>query len=224
MRIVAIETPTHGRVIIREAGASSRSSPLWVVGFHGYGQNAEDMMAELELIPGSEQWTLVSVQALHRFYTKSEKIVANWMTRQDREFAIEDNIAYIDRTLATMLPAENVPQLVFVGFSQGVAMAYRAAVRGSRRPRRIIAIGGDVPPELKTASGGAFPSVLIAAGESDPWYTSAKLEADVDVLRSLGVDVDVFRYAGAHEFTPELRQRIHQVLASTGISPLLSAQ
>ena len=214
MRTISVSTPTHGRVLIKD-GVSTAHRRL-LVGFHGYAQSAEDMLAELELIPGSGQWTLVSIQALHRFYTRRmEKIVASWMTRQDREDAIADNVAYVDRALETVLErARNIP-MVFVGFSQGVAMAYRAAVLGRHRPQSIVAIGGDVPPEVKTAAAGKFPPVLIAGGMQDELYTASHLETDDAFLRAHGVAVEVFRYSGGHEWTADLRHRIQDVLAGS---------
>ena len=88
-----IAARTHGRYLVRE-GPSQRL----LVGFHGYAESAEAHMAELQKIRGSESWTLVAVQALNRFYAR-ERIVANWMTSQDRELAIEDNIAYVRANL-----------------------------------------------------------------------------------------------------------------------------
>jgi hypothetical protein len=80
------------------------SSTRLVVGFHGYGQSAEDMLSELERIPGNERWTLLSVQALHRFYSRGhERVVASWMTSQDRELAIADNLAYVDRVVGSVV-------------------------------------------------------------------------------------------------------------------------
>ena len=172
------------------------------------------MLAELELIPGSERWTLVSVQGLHRFYARGhEKVVASWMTREDREQAIADNLGYVNRVVRAALPgAGDEATVVFLGFSQGVAMAYRAAVMGERRAAGVIAIGGDVPPDVKEAPSDRFPPILIAGGESDEWYTAAKLEADEVFLRGRGLPHEIFRYAGGHVWTAELRGRIHRVL------------
>ena len=76
MRTLSIETSTHGRALIKDPTPPS-SNPLLLIGFHGYAQNAEDMLAELERIPGIARWTLASVQALHPFYTRGdEKVVA----------------------------------------------------------------------------------------------------------------------------------------------------
>src|SRR5687767_15350660 len=95
-RVLLVPAPTHGRVLVRDAGDPEGI----LVGFHGYLENAAIMMARLEAIPGLERWTLVSVQGLHRFYKgRSEEVVASWMTRQDRESAISDNIAYVDNVV-----------------------------------------------------------------------------------------------------------------------------
>ena len=211
MRALSVPTPTHGRVLIRDAADAPQRRLL--VGFHGYAQSAEDMLSELEQIPGSEQWTLVSVQALHRFYARRmEKIVASWMTRQDREDAIADNVAYVDRVLEMVLDGDSNTPMVFIGFSQGVAMAYRAALLGRYRPQSIVAIGGDVPPEVKTLAAEKFPPLLIAGGLDDPLYPVSRLEADEAFLRGHGARVEVLRYSGGHEWTTELRRRIQEAV------------
>ena len=213
MRILSIETSTHGRVLIKDPTSPSSPHRL-LIGFHGYAQNAGDMFAELERIPGLEGWTLVSVEALHPFYARAGKVVASWMTRQDRDLAIADNIAYVNRVLGTLLSDFPAAPIVYIGFSQGVAMAYRAAVLGSQRAHGVIAIGGDVPPEVKTVSVDRFPPVLIAAGLKDSWHTSEKVEADDAFLRSHGVQTEIFRYAGGHEWTDELRDHLSGTLLS----------
>jgi len=67
------------------------------------------------------------------------------MTRQDREAAIADNLVYVDAVL-TEVDREHpgAPRLVLTGFSQGVAMMFRAAA--ARSVDGVIAVGGDVPP------------------------------------------------------------------------------
>src|SRR4029077_9861550 len=118
--IRTIPATTHGRYLVRQ-GPPERL----LVGFHGYGENAEVHMGQLRQIPGIERWTAVAVQALHPFYlNRSGEIVASWMTSLDRELAIEDNRAYVRSVVAAFRPPRH---LVFLGFSQGVAMAYRAA-------------------------------------------------------------------------------------------------
>jgi predicted esterase len=183
-----------------------------LVAFHGYGESAEDILEEVRRIPGATEWRIVSIQALNRFYTRGDqKIVANWMTRQDREHAIADNVEYVNRALdavtavAPLAPSPE-PQAVFVGFSQGVAMAYRAAILGRHRAAGVIALGGDIPPELKNQHERPWCPVLIGAGAADPWYTAAKVDADAAFLQSAGVAHEVVRFAGGHEWTDAFRQ------------------
>jgi predicted esterase len=201
---LAIETPTHGRVVIARPSVPSTTT---LVAFHGYGQGAEELMSEMKRIPGHEALTLISVQALHRFYARGdERIVASWMTRQDRDHAIVDNLEYVDRAIDHAAPADG--RLCVLGFSQGVAMAYRAGVRGRRRVDGIIAVGGDVPPDVKDVPADRWSKVLIAAGATDHWYTPDKVTADAEFLRSHGVAHDVFRYQAGHVFTDDVRAAI----------------
>jgi predicted esterase len=79
-------------------------------------------------------------------------------------------------------------------------MAFRAAVRGPALARGVIAVGGDVPPELLSDGACAFPPVLLARGERDEWYTQGKFDADVDGLKARGADMEAVVYDGAHEW------------------------
>jgi predicted esterase len=205
-RVLSVETPTHGRVLIEDAAAVF--SGVTLVAFHGYGQSAEEMLEEVRAIPGAAAWRLVSVQGLHRFYTRAdERVVASWMTRQDREDAIADNVAYVDRALDSL----TTRHLVFVGLSQGASMAYRAAQLGRHRATGVVAVGGDIPPELKDAADRrTWPPVLIGAGVRDRWYTGPRLEADVEFLKTRAIRHDLARYDGGHEWTDGLKARISE--------------
>ncbi|HEY0875546.1 MAG TPA: hypothetical protein VGD94_18860, partial [Vicinamibacterales bacterium] len=114
------------------------------------------------------------------------------------ELMIADNIAYADRVIEATVPA-GVP-LVMAGFSQGVAMAFRAAVRGARHANGVVAVGGDVPPELLADAGAVFPPVLLLRGRQDDWYTASKLEADLAALETRGVPARATTCEGGHEW------------------------
>ncbi len=209
-----IETIVHGRDLVDAPAPGAR--PPMLVGFHGYGENADRHLEQLRMIPGTEAWLIVAVLGLHRFYARSTgEVVASWMTRQDRELAIADNVAYVDRVLEAVRrdhPAD--ARLVYAGFSQGVAMAYRAAARGAAACGGVIAVGGDIPPELRAAPAARFPRVLLARGARDDWYTQEKMDEDVRFLRSIDVRVECLVFDGGHEWTDEVRQAAGTFLAS----------
>jgi predicted esterase len=185
-----------------------------LVGCHGYAQNAAIMIDEMRRIPGADGWRLVSVQALHRFYTRADQtVVASWMTREDRDQAIADNILYLDRAVAAA-GGEEARSIVFLGFSQGASMAARAAVRGARRAAGLVMLGGDIAADVRDAPSVEWPRVLVGCGTGDTWY-GARVESDLAFLRSRGVSHDIVRFEGGHEFTDELRAAVGTWLAVT---------
>ena len=231
-----VPATTHGRVLVRHAG-----NPIGVlVIFHGYGQNADDALAEIDGTPGLDRWTVVAPQALHPFYARGgrdaggDKVVGSWMTRQDRELAIDDNVAYVNRVLEAISksrpqstkgpqPAARSPKPVFIGFSQGASMAYRAAMLGAHDPAAIVALAGDIPPEVRASQVRAWPlNVLIGAGDQEHWYTAPKLESDVNFLMSVNVTAQVARFAGRHEWTQEFRNQLGNFLEMVAPSGPLS--
>ena len=174
-----------------------------IVGFHGYGQSADTMLDDLRRIPGAPACRLVSVQALHRFYARSEAVVASWMTRQDRDHAIADNIAYVDQAVAAAA-GDDVHTVIFLGFSQGASMAARAAVRGARSAAGLVMLGGDIPPDVRDVTK-EFPPVLIGCGVRDEWYAGDRVSSDRRFLESRNIPHEVVSFDGGHEFTDAFR-------------------
>lgn len=198
-----IETATHGRYLVESPGAGA---PM-LVGFHGYAETADHEFKRLRTIEASDRWTVVAIQGLHRFYRgRTQDVVASWMTTQDRELAIADNIAYTSKVIESVSNEwAALPSLVVSGFSQGVAMAYRCATSLSRPVSGVIALAGDVPPELDQSRLSRIPAVLLGRGLNDEWYTADKLARDEERLRSAGIQVEVVTFSGGHEWSPEFR-------------------
>ncbi len=201
MRIANVPATVHGRYLYEDRGPERL-----LVGFHGYAETADVNFAELQKLPGIERWSVVSIQALHPFYTRTGEVVANWMTKLDRELAIADNLAYVANVLA-QLPAPR--QLVFTGFSQGASMAARAAAHIPCAG--LMLLGGDVPPEVKI-DGARMPPVLLARGTRDDWYTAEKFDADVAFL-SPRTEVTQCVFDGGHEWTDAFRAAAGEFLS-----------
>jgi predicted esterase len=199
-----VKTPTHGRYLVKAPDLVS-PAPL-LVGFHGYAEGAEEQLERLQAIPGAGHWLLVSIQGLHRFYrSRTRDIVASWMTRQDRELAMADNLAYVTAVLDAVADEHQTrAPIVFAGFSQGVAMAFRAAANLARRPAGVIAVGGDVPPELDREALRRIPAALVCRGAHDPLYPAERFATDARRLRDSGVAVQSLEFDGSHEWSREV--------------------
>lgn len=203
MQAKTIEASVHGRFLHVDRGVDRL-----VTGFHGYAETAEMHLAELEKLPGIERWSLIAVQALHPFYTRSGQVVASWMTSLDRELAMADNIEYARKVLASV-PRPRT--LVFAGFSQGGTMAARAAAHvGSAAG--LMLLGGDIPPDVKANSSLRLPHTLLGRGERDDWYTPEKLKNDVSYLEATS-RVTVCEFDGGHEWSDAYREAAGRFLA-----------
>jgi predicted esterase len=228
-----ITTRVHGRYLV-DRPAGEGPFPL-LVGFHGYAERGEHMLEVLQRIRGHRQWLLVSVQALNRFYTRSQEVVGNWMTREDRELAIADNIAYVASVVATVrreYPA--TPTIVYAGFSQGVAMAYRALAfaagqsvatehpgsAGSVIPAAAggILLAGDVPPDVAPRLA-SLPPLLIGRGATDDWYTESKAATDLALLAEAGISPQLHVFEGGHVWHDSFVAAAGQFLDKTSREP-----
>jgi predicted esterase len=201
MRAHTIPATIHGRYLVDPA--SSAGLPV-LVGFHGYAERAEAMLEAMRRIRGEREWLLVSVQALNRFYTRAQDVVASWMTREDRELAIESNIDYVSSVVAA-IGREHATKgpIVYAGFSQGVAMAYRALAFAHTRVAGVpaaaggIMLAGDIPPDV-VPHLAELPPLLIGRGTADGWYTEQKAAADLRQLADSPLTPQVHVFEGGH--------------------------
>lgn len=205
----------RGRYLLRRGELFGRDDdtvrPL-LVACHGYGEDATSILEKTERIPGIERWLVCSVEALHPFYTKTGDVVRSWMTKDDREQAIRQNKEYVAGVVRDVREEDGATgALVFAGFSQGVAMAWRGAMaclEGGLEVHGLLSLAADVPPELAEEPPGGriradLPPVLLARGTGDEWYTREKWDRDLEVLEELGVDVTTCVFDAGHVWHEE---------------------
>jgi predicted esterase len=190
-------TSTHGRSLV--AIPELRRATL--VGFHGYKENAAIQMDVLRRISGDRPIGLISIQGLHRFYSRGGDVVASWMTKEDREHAIADNVDYVSKVLTAVADEFGLARpLIYVGFSQGVAMAFRTAAFVQRPCDGLIVLASDVPPDVVPLAG-SLPKVLHGRGETDELYAAGQALKDLALLRAAGVEVEQCSFEGGHDWS-----------------------
>ena len=183
---------------------------LWVV-FHGYGQLAAKFLEPFVSL--ATPWRrIVAPEGLSRFYLDRSRVGvspqagvgATWMTREDREHEIEDQISYLDALLDRLQPeavASGV-RLRVLGFSQGVATATRWLARGRRaRADEVILWAGSVPADVELsllANRLAGAPVVFAVGARDELAPWAAADVEVGRFTAAGIAARLVTFDGAH--------------------------
>ncbi len=203
--------PVEHRVTVERSArvytlGNVQAPAAWVV-LHGYGQLAARFIRGFAHIAGPER-VIVAPEALNRFYidiprpgtsASERRVGTTWMTREDREAEIADYVAYLDRMLASVVPAAR--NVTVLGFSQGVATACRWVALGSMPVQRLILWAGPVPPDLdlqRLAQRLDGARVDVVMGERDPIGVGGELEQQVDALEEAGIQIDVVQFEGGH--------------------------
>jgi dienelactone hydrolase len=176
-------------------------APRVLVALHGYGQQARFFARHFRPLAGDRLRVLVP-EALSRFYLdeRYERVGASWMTREDREHEIRDQIAYLDALVrAEVGSRRRSVHLTVLGFSQGAAAACRWAAGGTARPDRVVVWGGDVPGDLDLhAHRARLPSLTLVVGDGDRFATPERTAALEARLHAAGVGFERVAYAGGH--------------------------
>ena len=183
---------------------------LWIV-CHGYGQLAAKFLEPF--LPLETPWRrIVAPEGLSRFYLDRSRVGVNtqagvgatWMTREDREHEIEDQIAYLDVLLDQVQPETSASsvRLRLLGFSQGVATVTRWLVRGRRvRADEVILWAGSVPADVDLsmlASRLAGAPVVFAVGTRDELAPWAAADVELGRFTGAGIQARLVTFAGGH--------------------------
>jgi predicted esterase len=123
------------------------------------------------------------------------------MTRDARESEIRDYVGYLDAVHARLASSDPTRPVHLLGFSQGAATAFRWAVLGTVRPRRLVLWGGGVPPDLDTDRVGERlrpVEIVLVNGREDPHTTDESVERDVERLAATGLTARAVWFEGGH--------------------------
>lgn len=182
------------------------TSTLWIA-LHGYGQLASDFASAVEplLAPST---AIVVPEALSRFYLASTtrgshataSVGASWMTREDRETEIGDQISYLDELLtAVTVLATSRPRVSVLGFSQGVATAARWVARSQVPTRRLVLWAGQLPDDVDPATLAASTEHLhFVIGDTDTLVAAEGIARTIARLESAGAPFERIGFAGGH--------------------------
>ena len=208
-----LEVPRTARFHCQgESGAALREAAFVL---HGYGQLAAPFLGSLSALQAPGR-LLVAPEALSRFYQRrgTGEVGASWMTREERADEIVDTVRYLDlvwERVRSLYALAREARLFALGFSQGGAAAARWAVLGHAPLVAVTLWGCPLPADLELerqlerARGLRWTFVL---GDADTSIERAAWEQGVARLRAAGIEPELVRFAGAHEFEPTILARL----------------
>ncbi|CAN5560128.1 esterase [soil metagenome] len=200
---------------------------VWIA-CHGYGQLGEIFARHLEGIAGGRRLVLVP-EGLSRFYLDHadgayERVGASWMTREDRESEITDQVAYLDAVLSeTIRGLDESPRIVGFGFSQGGATITRwidqspLLAKRAKRVDRLILWGSAPPEDLDLADTWlAEADLTLIVGSEDPFATPERMAHHEALLTDANIPFQRVDYAGGHRILPDVLSAV----AATPLQPV----
>src|SRR5688572_16916923 len=186
---------------------------VWFV-CHGHGQLAARFLSRFVPVERSDR-LFIAPEALSRFYLTNtpngvhrpdSPIGASWMTREDREAEIRDQITYLDIVydeIFRRIERDGV-RLWVLGFSQGVSTVIRWLARGKASADKVVLWAGMIPPELEAGPARALwahAPVTMVVGSTDEFATPKVVAAQEAKLRELEVPFDSIRFEGGHDLS-----------------------
>lgn len=213
---IKIQTPRTARYYM--AGElSPHTEEVWMV-FHGYGQLGSYFIRHFQPL-ATAQRAVVAPEGLSRFYlgdNQWERVGATWMTKEDREDEIADQQTYLDAIWQQVTAqAPNVKRVVVLGFSQGVATAWRWVDQTSQLPgvQHFIAWAGMAPAEYNRLPQRTGMKIWVVYGNQDPFITPERTEAIRQIIAGAGLPVSELAFEGGHVMDADTLQQIVKQIA-----------
>jgi predicted esterase len=183
---------------------------------HGYAQLASEFLASFECI-ARDTFLVVAPEGLHRFYARgtTDRVVASWMTKEDRADDIHDYVGFLDKTYKTVM--RGLPKdvkITVLGFSQGAATVSRWAALGNSRIGELILYCGFFPPDLPPAGIPESIGLTVVTASDDKYISEEQEKFQLAAMRKTMPRLNHLRYTGQHEIDADILHRLFPGLRS----------
>jgi predicted esterase len=178
------------------SGDLEKASKLLIV-LHGYGQLAEFFIRKFNGIP--EDYLIVAPEGMHRFYLNgtSGRVGASWMTKEDRESDIADNLNWLTQLFAELTEQKSFEITILLGFSQGGATAARWYFSQKVEFNQLILWASIFPPDLKKPEIKSNSNNYFVIGSDDEYYDAEAQKKEIEFYEKLGFQT--LQFVGKHD-------------------------
>jgi predicted esterase len=164
---------------------------------HGYGQLAEFFIRKFKEIP--EDYLVIAPEGMHRFYLNgtSGRVGASWMTKEDRESDIADNLNWLSQLFIKLTKQKKIKKTILLGFSQGGATAARWFYGKNVQLDQLILWASVFPPDLEKSLIQSNSNNYFVIGTEDEYYNTEALKSEIEFHKKIGFRT--LQFAGKHE-------------------------
>jgi predicted esterase len=180
---------------------TSETKNVWVV-FHGIGYLSKYFLKYFKGLDPKENY-IIAPQAASKYYLngKYTHVGASWFTKDNTQQEVENAMNYLDEVFKAE-DLETAPNLIVLGYSQGVSVATRWVARKGISAEKLILCSGGLPRELEP---NAFQhlkesKITMLYGNKDPYMDKERLHNEKIRLKELfPANLTVIPFEGVHE-------------------------
>ncbi len=185
---------------------TSKTKNVWVV-FHGIGYLSRYFLKYFKELDPEENY-IIAPQAQSKYYLNDEyrHVGASWLTKENTEADIENLLGYLE-AVYTAEALQNAPNLILMGYSQGVSVATRWVARNKIECSQLILCSGGLPVELETEDFEFLTNtkVTMIYGTKDEFLNEERLKKEHAKAKGLfGEKLEIISFEGGHEVNVEL--------------------
>lgn len=181
---------------------------VWIV-CHGYAQLANYFIKNFEPLNNGKN-LIVAAEGLHRFYWQgfTGRVVASWMTKEDRLEDIKDYCNYLELVYNEVLaPFKNKKvKINILGFSQGTATVLRWLTNKKPHIDNLFLWGGTFPSDIDFEMDKAFFNSIktyFVMGDNDEYNDANSVRKLEEILMKNLIPYEMVYFKGTHEIHQE---------------------
>jgi predicted esterase len=180
----------------QQIGELDKATHLLIV-LHGYGQLAEFFIRKFNDVP--ENYLVIAPEGMHRFYLNgtSGRVGASWMTKEDRESDIRDNLIWLNQLLNELKAKKKFEKIILLGFSQGGATAARWYYSKKVPFNQLILWASVFPPDLERPQINSNSNNYFVIGADDEFYNAEAQTNEIEFYEKIGFHT--LQFDGKHD-------------------------
>lgn len=190
---------------------TEKTKNVWIV-FHGMGYLSKYFINYFSELNTEENY-IIAPQAPSKYYQDKafKHVGASWLTRENTVAETQNILNYVDAVFEKEIFG-TLPNLIVLGYSQGVSIATRWVARRKIQCEKLILHSGGIPKELQPSDFEFLnPSaeVIYIYGDKDQYINEArKTEEQLKGTEIFQNRLDIQVFDGIHEVSREFLLKI----------------